>query len=105
MTDDQPIEKIILVSYIFLQPADPKKQLKSNTKSANCRPTIRQFAHSDCRWDQCNLSLRKQLIKFMDFILSICDDTIMYMQFCHDFLGNIGVIALWLSECQWFFLS
>ena len=26
---------------------------------------------------------------FMDFILSICDDTIMHMKFCHGFLGNI----------------
>ena len=25
----------------------------------------------------------------MDFILSICDDTIMHMKFCHDNLGNI----------------
>ena len=40
----------------------------------------------------------------MDFILSVCDDTIMHMKFCHDFLGYIGVIALWLSECHWFFL-
>ena len=45
----------------------------------------------------------------MDFILifylSISDDTILHMKFCHDILGNIGVIALRLSECQCFFLS
>ena len=56
--DSRPIEKkrYSLSFIIFLQPVYSKKQLKSHTKSADCRPTISQFA---------SLTVRRQSVRSM----------------------------------------